>query len=274
MSNTTKRVLSAVVLIIIVAICYYLGSKFALGFVCLMGLLVNDEIFCNVLKGRRFSPFYIVSSMLVAGSFITVHYALPGSGFELIAVNTCIALNAVLVAYLFITPMDSKILQTLSDKFPVAAGVYTSVSFASLGAIFHHPEWKTMLVVLLFIAYGMDSGAWLFGKNFGKHKLWPSVSPNKTVEGLIGGSLTAGFLSGAISHLAIGKMSIGLFVIFCFLGILSQVGDLIQSKIKRQACIKDSSALIPGHGGVYDRLDSLLFLAPFYIVSIRYFFDS
>ena len=63
-----------------------------------------------------------------------------------------------------------------------------------------------------------------------------------------------------------------MFGLFCILGVLSQVGDLVQSKIKRQFGVKDSSQLIPGHGGVYDRIDSLIFLAPFYATVIRYFY--
>jgi len=111
----------------------------------------------------------------------------------------------------------------------------------------------------------MDTGAWFFGKKFGKNKLWPSVSPNKTVEGLIGGMILSGLLGGICFHLLYNQFSISLFFLFCFLGLLAQLGDLLQSKMKRQVGIKDSSNLIPGHGGVFDRVDSLFFLTPFFL---------
>jgi phosphatidate cytidylyltransferase len=118
----------------------------------------------------------------------------------------------------------------------------------------------------------MDTGAWFFGKNFGKHKLWPAVSPNKTIEGAVGGCLLSGGLGSLVWYLNFDTMSAKMFLILCALGILSHIGDLIQSKLKRQFEIKDSSSLIPGHGGVYDRFDSLMFVAPFYGLILTYIY--
>src|SRR5690606_12695790 len=130
------------------------------------------------------------------------------------------------------------------------------------------PQWQEVIIVLLFVNFGMDSFAWFFGKNFGKHKLWPKVSPKKTVEGLLGGVISTGILGSILWRLFFNETSVMLFFVFCLLGLIAQVGDLVQSKIKRQFEIKDSSTLIPGHGGVYDRIDSLLFLAPFYATAL------
>ena len=100
---------------------------------------------------------------------------------------------------------------------------WLSFQIYSLSHLFFHPNWWQLLTVLLFITYGMDTGAWFVGKTLVKNKLGPSVSPNKTIEGLIGGMLFAGTL-GIVFHFVFGKFYISQFFIFCLLGgILSSV---------------------------------------------------
>lgn len=127
-----------------------------------------------------------------------------------------------------------------------------------------------MVVYLLFCAWLGDSGAYFVGTFFGKHKLCPEISPKKTVEGLIGGVITVG-IGIAIQCLVYNlllpselKMSyivlIPVGMVACVAGVL---GDLTASVIKRQYEVKDFGNLMPGHGGVLDRFDSVLFVAPF-----------
>jgi phosphatidate cytidylyltransferase len=122
----------------------------------------------------------------------------------------------------------------------------------------------------MMVTFSMDTGAWFFGRKFGKHKLWPAVSPNKTIEGLVGGMFLASIMGSLTWYLFFHQLKWESSVIFAICGAISQVGDLIQSKIKREFQIKDSSNLIPGHGGVYDRIDSLIFLSPFFVVVVKY----
>ena len=109
-----------------------------------------------------------------------------------------------------------------------------------------------------------DTFAYLVGKNFGKHKLFPSVSPKKTIEGFIGG-----LLFSVICGILLGKYFIGVkhiyfwVVIAIIVSIFSTLGDLIESKLKRIAGVKDSGTIMPGHGGILDRLDSIIFVIPF-----------
>ena len=118
--------------------------------------------------------------------------------------------------------------------------------------------------MLLLVTYGMDTGAWFFGKNFGKKKLWKKVSPNKTIEGFFGGMFTSALI-GSCGLFLYGTTPTALIaIVFGLCGGVSQLGDLLESKLKRQAKIKDSSNLIPGHGGFYDRVDSLFFWVPFF----------
>ena len=169
--------------------------------------------------------------------------------------------------------MESKTLEEISVKFPYVTGIFFVLPMISLTNVLHYSEWRILLFILLVVNFGMDTGAWFFGKNFGSHKLWEKVSPNKTIEGLIGGMFTAGVLGYLAWTFLIAKPVLLLFFIFCLLGVLSQLGDLIQSKMKRQFKVKDSSSLIPGHGGVYDRIDSLLYSAPFFAVILKYFYN-
>ncbi len=117
------------------------------------------------------------------------------------------------------------------------------------------------LAGVLVICWGMDTAAYAIGKTIGRHKLCPNISPGKTVEGSLAALLAATLLGAGL--FAILRLSIGQGLVFgAILGIAGQLGDLFESLLKRRAGVKDSGALLPGHGGVLDRFDSLLFNAP------------
>ncbi len=135
---------------------------------------------------------------------------------------------------------------------------------------------QTMGARLVFFAalvtWATDTGAYLFGVALGRHKLIPRISPNKTVEGAVGGLLAAGLVAwlctkGITPFLTpFAAISTGVFV-----GLMAQLGDLVESMIKRDVGIKDSAELIPGHGGILDRFDSLLFTVPVLYYYFRFF---
>lgn len=126
--------------------------------------------------------------------------------------------------------------------------------------------------LVYIIAWGTDTFAYLFGNLFGKKKLCPHISPNKTVGGSIGGILGSILLTMIFSKL----MNLGNVVLFMILAIIvsimAQLGDLAASKIKRLTKIKDFGDIIPGHGGVMDRFDSILLTAPAVYYYVKYFF--
>ena len=142
------------------------------------------------------------------------------------------------------------------------------------------------ILLILCFAWGGDTFAYFAGRAFGKHKLAPIVSPNKTVEGAIGG-ICGSMLIGVIATVIYGMLSgryaaftvevtvrhylvvVGMGAIASVLGIL---GDLFASAVKRQAGIKDYGTIFPGHGGILDRFDSVMFIAPFVSIVVRYFF--
>lgn len=121
-----------------------------------------------------------------------------------------------------------------------------------------------LLVLYLFFAiWSSDSGAYFVGKFFGKHKLWPKVSPKKTIEGSIGGIVTTCLVLYLLNMYCGLLPNYSVFVIGIVISIVGQIGDLIESLIKRFCGVKDSGNILPGHGGILDRFDSIMLAAPF-----------
>ncbi|MDQ0161767.1 phosphatidate cytidylyltransferase [Aeribacillus alveayuensis] len=115
----------------------------------------------------------------------------------------------------------------------------------------------------MFLIWATDSGAYFIGKKFGKNKLWPEISPNKTIEGFFGGIASAvlvAFIFQEITHFVPSYFQ--LIIISIFVSIFGQIGDLVESALKRHYHVKDSGSILPGHGGILDRFDSLLFVLP------------
>lgn len=120
-----------------------------------------------------------------------------------------------------------------------------------------------LVIGIFLLIWSNDTFAFLIGKNFGKHKLYEKISPNKTIEGFLGGFVFSCIMGAVIwyySRFLTLPIWLGLAIILSIFGTL---GDLIQSKFKRQAGVKDSGRLMPGHGGLFDRLDSIIFASPF-----------
>jgi phosphatidate cytidylyltransferase len=271
-TETIKRIVSAIVLVILVSACIYYGPLSTLILLGVFALIAVDEIYVNFFKRKRLELNYFICQGILLGPYIYLNFLDRAPAIIEIFVNAGVLFNLVLLVYLFAIDHESKILDKVSKAFPYISAFIILFPIMSLGSLFYFPKWRALFGILLVINFGMDTGAWLVGKNFGKHKLWKKVSPNKTIEGLIGGVVCSGILGVLSWAWVFDRREPLLFFVFGLFGLLSQVGDLIQSKFKRQSGIKDSSSLIPGHGGVYDRIDSLLFLTPFFAIALRYFY--
>ena len=172
-----------------------------------------------------------------------------------------IGINIFLLIYL---------LSKKKQKLPKSMTFISGVFYIGGGCIFltlipyTTPEFAKMLITGIFLIIWMnDSFAYLIGKQFGKNKLYPSVSPKKTVEGAIGG-LVFGLLAAVLIAQIDPLLSLYQWLLLATVVVITgNLGDLLESKFKRVAGVKDSGAILPGHGGMLDRLDSLIFAAPF-----------
>lgn len=154
----------------------------------------------------------------------------------------------------------------------LAAAWLAIVLIRSTDILQNHFYGGWLLLLMFVVIWGADVGAYFFGKTMGRHKLAPVVSPNKTWEGAIGGLVTATVLSSVAAYFIGLSFSLSWFVLLAvILVVVSVIGDLFESMLKRQAGIKDSSQILPGHGGLLDRLDSTLSVAPFFIVALLIF---
>ncbi len=153
--------------------------------------------------------------------------------------------------------------------------MYVIVLFAHIVLVRKLPQGKFLVWIIFITAWLSDTMAFAVGKSFGKNKLMPEISPKKTVEGALGGlagSVLFNLIFGIVCSVGF-KLNVNYFALICLAllaGTMSQLGDLVASCIKREHNIKDYSNLLPGHGGILDRFDSVLFVAPtvYYFVVI------
>jgi phosphatidate cytidylyltransferase len=145
----------------------------------------------------------------------------------------------------------------------VLGPVYVVIPLCMLVMIDMSPKGNVWIFFLLAVVFATDTGAFYFGRTLGKHKLHKKISPNKTWEGAVGGlfsSIIAGYLFLRISDLH--DFGLSVFILVIFLSVFSQIGDLAESMLKRNHHVKDSGKILPGHGGMLDRIDGLLFAIP------------
>jgi phosphatidate cytidylyltransferase len=145
-------------------------------------------------------------------------------------------------------------------------------SWYALTALRAQEQGLSMLLMLLMLVWGADIGAYVAGKSFGRNKLMPAVSPGKTREGLWGGLAVCALVGAGFSLWLELELpaSVYLVLLSVMTGLVSVLGDLLESLFKRERGIKDSGKLLPGHGGVLDRIDSLTAAAPVFLVGLYF----
>ncbi len=260
-----KRIITAIIgIIVAIFIVNYGKWVFAVAALAL-GVLAWQELNAMLFR-REIAPAYWLG---MAGIALLWGTAWLGNSRETVAV-------VMLVTFLVLVKMVIKHgTFTLTDAACTIAGtLYVGLAFAhvvllrfadqspitttGLGTM---PAGAAYLWLAFVGTWAADTFAFFVGSQFGKHKLAPAVSPGKTTEGAAGGlagSVLAVTVLGALCHFPLGhSAAIGLLV-----GIVAPLGDLVESSLKRYCGVKDSGRLLPGHGGVLDRFDSIMFAAP------------
>jgi phosphatidate cytidylyltransferase len=179
--------------------------------------------------------------------------------------------RGILAALVMVALADALLFETELGRAPQRVGLsvlgaaYPGILLAMVVRLRQLPDGVGWLVLTLAVTWLNDTGAYFAGRAYGRRKLYPRISPSKTWEGAAGGLLAS--IAGALLVKALGWLPQlpwwGSVVVGAGAGVLGPVGDLSESMLKRAYGAKDSSALLPGHGGVLDRIDALLFTAPF-----------
>lgn len=178
------------------------------------------------------------------------------------------------VFWLFVVPLWLKYRWTLSNRLTGCATGIIVILPAWLALVQLRQMGVVALLAVMAVVWLADIAAYCAGRAFGRHKLAPNISPGKTWEGAVGGGLAViayGFLFAARLPQALAENRLILFCVLVLLTVISVVGDLFESLLKRQAGMKDSSNVLPGHGGILDRIDSLTSTLP--LVALAWFSD-
>ncbi|QTA56664.1 phosphatidate cytidylyltransferase [Streptococcus suis] len=234
--------------------------------------------------GMAFQFFVGLLAIIATAELIKMHRLAPNSIEGVLAMLASLVLALPLQNYLTFLPTDGNYTAyaivvflllgstvfnighyNYSDVvFPIASSFYVGIGFHSL--ILARMAGLNKVFFALCLVWATDIGAYLIGRQIGRRKLLPKVSPNKTVEGFVGGILSAVvvaiiFLIFDKSLLAGYSLGMMLLLVVIF-SIFSQFGDLVESAIKRHFGVKDSGKIIPGHGGILDRFDGMIFVFP------------
>jgi len=284
MGETLKRSISGAIYIIILLTSILYSTE---SFFVLFGLflIITISEFCNLIQINKVAPILFGAVFYTSVTLIS-HYNLVVSKtinvifhnntsisvnieqLDLILLGTTLIVSAKCILFLF----NDKIQKiSISSKYLYLLG-YIILPFIFITKIsFGVKDYNPKIIIGLFILiWTNDTFAYIVGKSIGKNKLFEIISPKKTIEGFFGGVIFAIFAGYLISKYYIkatsefsDKSILIWTIIAVIVGVMGTIGDLIESKFKRIAGVKDSGKIMPGHGGILDRLDSVIFVAPF-----------
>jgi phosphatidate cytidylyltransferase len=245
----TRTITAAFLLPIVLGAIYIGGDLFFVGVGLVLALATFE--FVKLMERGDFQPALLFSWGFVAvGLFVARDPAVAWLRPAMAGL-----LGGSLVWQLFRSQRPAP---TADWALTIAGGLYIGWMGGYLVALRQVPDGLQWLLLTLLITWSADTGAYLVGSNWGRRKLAPRLSPGKTIEGTVGGWLTGIVIGGLLA----GLMGLGVLsglALGALIGIASPLGDLGISMMKRQVGAKDSGHLIPGHGGMLDRIDSILF---------------
>ncbi|MCI8548033.1 MAG: phosphatidate cytidylyltransferase [Bacilli bacterium] len=263
-----KRIISAFIMLLLFLPLLILGDKYFAIFMSILAVLGLHEIIQlknnnkNIPSLMKFFSYIIVVFLVFYNvDSIDFHYVLD---YKMI----CVIIFSFLLPIVFIN--DNHTYNIDDALYLIGSTLFIGYSF-NLITVTRNYDFM-YIVYLLLISTMTDVFALITGKLIGTHLLCPDISPNKTVEGLIGGTFMGVFIASSFYHIFINSnyVIINLVFLTTFLSLIGQLGDLVFSMIKRYYGKKDFSNIIPGHGGILDRVDSLIFvvLAFIFIIDI------
>lgn len=254
-----KKVISAIVmLIVVVPIVWYGGRVFKIG-VSILGVLALKEMLDLKKSHKEYSILVKLVSVISLLLLILAEY----DGYSIMFGITYRGIAILLLSLLSLSVLN-KDYDMKDALFLIGTVLLIGVSFNALILVRMFSLYKFIFLILIFIL--TDTFALVGGKLIGKHKLIERVSPNKTIEGSVIGSIVGTIGASIFYHYLVNPISVKVILGTLLLSIIGQMGDLIFSKIKRENNIKDFSNIIPGHGGILDRLDSTIAIMLGYLI--------
>jgi len=262
MSNLLKRSFSGIVYILIFLLAILFSKESYIVLISIFTLLSIFE-FSKLIGFKNYSGHFLFLLLL----FLILKRP---ENYAILAILSITILSSLYLIYQLIAKKEIKFSNDRSKLGILLRYIIFSMIFLVLLPTYKGVYHPYIIINILILIWVNDSFAFLVGKNFGKRKLFISVSPKKTVEGFVGGFIFVLITAIIISKFNNDLSMLNWLIIAVIASFIGTIGDLVESKFKRQANIKDSGAIMPGHGGILDRLDSLLFVAPFVYLYINY----
>lgn len=254
------RVLSGLIMLPLLAI--LLIGGYVLFAACLLIGIMGVREFYNGFHAMDIKPNFIIACVAAVALYVIDLFTDDASWYMVWL------FGVVLVSLLYLFNIEHR---KLEDAMATITGIVYVIFFSFHVTLVEQTAYGILIWLIVITAFGTDIMAYFTGFAFGKHKLCPKISPKKTIEGSIGGILGSVILSGLFGYFFTPDILVHCIIIGVLGGIVSQFGDLTASIFKRKMGIKDYGNLIPGHGGILDRFDSVLFTGPmvyYYIVLV------
>lgn len=261
-----KRILTAFVLIPLVVSVVFLGPYWLVTLVAAAASLLAGWEFLSISSARGARPPRVATLVAIALLF-AANFFWPDKMTSAVGALSL----ALLVFCAFSSPMERVMADAASAIFAL---IYTGLTMIALPLLFSSEDGKSLILFLLCAVWAGDIAALYAGRSLGRHKLAPVLSPNKTWEGAVGSLAGSLAITAVLYGLAflLGQHDVEVLmypgsiwrwlVLGALVNVAAQVGDLVESALKRSAGVKDSGTLLPGHGGMLDRIDALLLAAP------------
>lgn len=257
-----QRLLTALVMVPLVLLAIYYGNNWLLGAIILLFLILSGWEWLQLIPITKLINQFIFIVVLITAVWLSNYW-----------LDYWLIVGLVLWLLIFIAVITYPASQKIWGS-PIVVGttclILLPLFVSTLVAIYQYLPGKDLIVYLFCLVWAADIGAYIAGKGFGQHKLIPRVSPGKTIEGALGGFILS-MIVASMGYYYFSPSNLGVwFLVAALTTLISMLGDLFISMLKRRRNLKDTGQIFPGHGGVLDRLDSMIAALPLFYFGLHF----